>query len=107
MTMLVNLNIASASDSQNSIIGRAFSPIIVSEMAKRIDHTTIWSTSPSAIAWMTEVGKVWRKIWSHVWCVAAIGGGPEAAGSTRPTPGRRMLTASNPMRSAIVVTTSK
>ena len=62
MTMFVNLNIASASDSQNSITGRALGPTIVNAIAKMMDHTTICSTSPSAIAWMIEVGKVWRKI---------------------------------------------
>src|SRR3954469_18339594 len=87
MTMLVNLNIASASDSQNSIIGRALAPTIVSEMAKMIDHTTICRTSPSAIAWITDVGNVWRRIWSQVCAVAEIAGAPAGAGSTRPTPG--------------------
>src|SRR5689334_14358088 len=107
MTMLVNLNIASASDSHHSIIGRAFSPIIVSEIAKMIDQTTIWSTSPSAMAWTTDVGNVWRKIWSHVWCTAAMGGAPDGGGSTSPTPGLKTFTATSPMKSAIVVTTSK
>src|SRR4051794_17165216 len=89
MTMFVNLNIVSASDSQNSIIGCALGPTIVSAMAKMIDQTTIWRTSPSAIAWMIDVGKVWRKIWSHVWTAVAIAGGPDGGGRTRPTPGFR------------------
>ena len=50
ITMFVNLNIVSASDSQNSIIGRAFGPTIVSAIAKIRLQTTICSTSPSAIA---------------------------------------------------------
>src|SRR3954469_4601934 len=96
MTMLVNLNIASASDSQNSIIGLALGPIIVSEMAKMIDHTTICRTSPLAIACWIYVVKVCSRIWSHVWAVAVIAGGPDGAGRTSQTPGLRMLTASSP-----------
>ena len=62
MTILVNLNIVSASESQNSIIGLALGPTIVRAMAKMIDQTTICSTSPSAMAWMIEVGTMWRRI---------------------------------------------
>src|SRR6185436_5755108 len=104
MTMFVNWNIASASDSQNSIIGLALGPIIVREIAKMMDQTTICRTSPSAIAWMTDVGKVCRRIWSHVCATALIAGGPLGAGSVRPTPGLKILTASRPISSAIVVT---
>ena len=62
MTMFVNLNIVSASDSQSSMTGRALGPTIVSAIAKINDHTTICRTSPSAMACTIEFGTVWSRI---------------------------------------------
>ena len=80
MTMLVKVNIVSVSDSHQPMIGRPFSPIIDSEMAKSA-KTTICSTSLCAIASMIDSGTVCRRIWSHVCGVAEIAGGPDGGGS--------------------------
>jgi hypothetical protein len=58
MTMSVKRNIVSASDSHHVMIGRPRSPIIPSAMAKIRLNTTICSTSPRAIASMTDSGTV-------------------------------------------------
>ena len=76
-----------------------------SAIAKMMLKTTICSTSPLAIASMIDVGKTWIRIWSHVCAFAATS--DFAAESATPTPGLRMLTASRPMTSAIVVAISK
>ena len=64
--MLVNLNIVSASASHHAITGRPFSPIMPSAMPKKMLKTTICSTSPSAIASMTDSGTTCSRIWSQV-----------------------------------------
>ena len=57
MTMFVNLNIVSASDSHHSITGRALlADHRRARSPKMMLKTTICSTSPSAIASMTDVG---------------------------------------------------
>ena len=58
MTMFVNLNIVSESASQRATIGRPFSPRRLSAIAKKMEKTTICSTSPSAMALMTDSGTV-------------------------------------------------
>ena len=77
-------------------------------MAKMMLKTTICSTSPSAIAWMTDVGHdVEQDLIPGLAPLPRSRALPPSAGSTRPTPGRMTLTASRPMTSASVVTTSK
>ena len=66
MMMLVTRNIVSASDSQNTITGRPFSPIMPSATAKSMLKITICSTSPRAIASTIEVGMTCSRISSHV-----------------------------------------
>ena len=105
--MLVTLNMASVKASHHAIMGLPFSPTIPRPMAKNRLKTTICSTSFLAMASMAEVGTMCRKIWSQVCAAVVMGGGPEGAGSTMPTPGCMMLTASRPISSARVVTTSK
>ena len=105
--MLVTLNIASVSDSHQAIIGLPFSPTMPKPMAKNMLKTTICSTSFLAMASMAEVGTMCSRIWSQVWATVVIGGGPDGAGSTMPTPGCKRLTASRPISNASVVTTSK
>ncbi len=62
MMMFVNLNIVSAMPSQSVITGRPFSPIMPRAIAKMMLKTTIWSTSPFAMASITDVGMVWTRI---------------------------------------------
>lgn len=62
MMMLVRRNIVSANDSQKATTGRPFSPIMPSATAKSMLKTTICSTSPLAIASMTEVGMTCNRI---------------------------------------------
>ena len=59
MMMSVKRNIVSASDSHQVIIGRPFSPIMPRAIAKIMLKTTICSTSPRAIASITDSGTVW------------------------------------------------
>ena len=60
--MFVTLNIVSATASHQTTTGRPFSPIMPSPIAKKMLKMTICSTSPSAIARMTDSGTVWRRI---------------------------------------------
>ena len=105
--MLVTLNIASVSDSHHAIIGLPFSPTMPRPIANTMLKTTICSTSPVAIASMTEVGTMCSRICCQVCAVAAIGGAPVGCGSVMPTPGCITLTVTRPISSASVVTTSK
>ena len=56
ITNSVKRNITSASDSHHTTIDLAFSPMLVTANANKIEKTTICSTSPSAIALMIELG---------------------------------------------------
>ena len=106
MMMLVNLNMVSETDSQSAITGLPFSPITLSAKAKSMLKTTICSTSPSAMALITDSGKMWRTKSCQV-CGAASFVDGACGGSTTPTPGRVRFTSKRPMAMASVVTTSK
>ena len=75
-------------------------------MPKNTLKTTIWSTSPFAIASITDSGTTCRRIWSHV-CALAVISDSCPIGRLTPTPGFVMFTATSPMTSASVVTISK
>ena len=109
MTMPTNLNITSASPSQNpSIASLGLPRTWVSAMAKRMAQKTTCSTSLSAAAskklWGTMCSRKPPKVVGAALGMPAFGSG---AGRITPTPGRVMLTAMSPMASATVVISQK
>ena len=86
MTMFVNLNIVSATASHHATTGRPFSPSMPSAIAKKMLKTTICSTSPSAIASITDSGTTCSRIWSQV-CGLAVISDCWPIGRSTPTPG--------------------
>ena len=109
MTMSVNLNITSFSDSKNFSSGSRFAAgTWVSAMAKSTVKKTTCSTSFFAAASKKLVGTVCSSTPDRVVGVLAncCPASAEPA-STTPTPGLATLTATRPTRSATVVTTSK
>src|ERR687884_425051 len=92
--MFVNLNIVSASASHQASTGRPFSPTIPRAIPKNNANTTIWSTSPRAIASITDSGTTCSRIWSQV-CGAPASSACCPIGRLTPTPGLNVLTADN------------
>ena len=91
MTIFVNLNIVSAIASQSWTTMRPFSPNRFKAKAKSMLKTTICSTSPSAMALITDSGKTWRRKSPQV-CGAAsfVSGG--IGGRTTPKLSNRFYT---------------
>ncbi len=109
MTTPVNLNITSATASQNpSIVSFARPRTCDSPIANSTDQKTIWSISLFAAASKKLCGTRCSSTPENV-TLPATGAPAAASGDANdtPTPGLRMLTASNPMKRASVVTTSK
>src|SRR6266851_2011092 len=57
MTNSVKRNMISASDSHHLTTAAALAPMLVTASANMTEKTTIWSTSPSAIALIIETGE--------------------------------------------------
>src|SRR5947199_104134 len=57
MTNSVKRNMISASDSHHLTTAAALAPMLVTASANITEKTTIWSTSPSAIALIIEAGE--------------------------------------------------
>ena len=107
MTMFVNLNIVSASVSHHWTIGLPLSPSMPSAMPKIMLNTTICSTSPSAIALMTDSGTMCSRM-SFQLCADAARSRSPCAGRFTPTPGVSRLTATQTnQRARCVVMISK
>ena len=109
MTTPVNLNITSATASQNpSIVSFARPRTCDSPIAKSTDQKTICNISLFAAASKKLCGTMCSSTPVNVTFPAGATA-PAVSGDTSdtPTPGFRMLTASKPMKSASVVTTSK
>ena len=109
ITISVNLNITSASDSQKaSMVSFAFPLTRLKPAPKITANTTICSTSFRDAASKNEVGTACVSTLANVVLVVANCFPASAdAASTTPTPGLAMLTAANPTMSATVVTISK
>ena len=110
ITMPTNLNMTSASDSQNSIITCLGRPLTRARpTAKRMEKNTTCSTSFLAAASKKLCGtecsiRPPNVILVCANCAASVALAPE---SEIPAPGFTRLTAARPMNSAIVVTISK
>ncbi len=72
MTYFVYWNITSASDSANSTIGFALSPITVHAAPKIRQKITTCRTSPSAIAPITDCGTACSRKLANVGCLPAF-----------------------------------
>jgi len=108
MTTPVNLNITSATASQNaSIVSLGRPRTCVRPIANRTDQKTICSISLRAAASKKLCGTMCSSTVENVTGSAGAGAATGAARVATPTPGLRTLTASNPMNSASVVTISK
>ena len=106
--MSVYLNMTCAMVSQRSMIGFPRGPSLVTEIPKSTAKITMGRRSPSYQWWAMFEGKRCRAR-SQPLC-GAVGVTPEAVtvmSMGRPSPGRIQLATPRPMRSAMVVTTSK
>ena len=72
MTMPVNLNIVSASESQTSRIGFFLAWTMLRARAKMMLKTTTWRISPSAAAWTKLWGKMWTRTSANFCGLAAM-----------------------------------
>ena len=109
ITMAVNLNIVSASPSQNPSIASLGRPRTCERATAKItEKNTTCSTWFWTAASKKLCGTMCSSTLANVGCPPPATGAPAAGGgSFTPTPGLTMFTASRPMNRASVVTTSK
>ena len=109
MTTPANLNMTSRSASHHATIGLPASPASEHAMANTTENAAIWSTSPSAMAWKTLVGKMCRMVSTTscglaCWMVLSLLTSPV---SVTPAPGWMTLTRKSPTARASPLSTSK